>query len=71
MIAVDPGEQGAVARWTADGLAWVLPLDGGFLPAQALAERGYQVIVVEARDRLGGRIHTPTIGSQPVDLGAS
>jgi len=43
----------------------------GLGAAQALAERGHQVIVVEARDRLGGRIHTPTIGSQPVDLGAS
>ncbi len=43
----------------------------GLGAAQALAERGYQVIVVEARDRLGGRIHTATIGSQPVDLGAS
>ena len=43
----------------------------GLGAAQALAERGHQVIVVEARDRLGGRIHTGTIGSQPVDLGAS
>ena len=55
MIAVDPGEQGAVARWTADGLAWVLPLDEGFLPAQALAELPGEVLIVElpgfARDK--------------------
>jgi len=55
MIAVDPGEQGAVARWTADGLAWVLPLDDGFLPAQALAELPGEVLIVElpgfARDK--------------------
>ena len=55
MIAVDPGELGAVARWTADGLAWVLPLDDGFLPAQALAELRGEVLIVEepgfARDK--------------------
>ena len=55
MIAVDPGELGAVARWTADGLAWVLPLDEGFLPAQALAELPGEVLIVEepgfARDK--------------------
>jgi hypothetical protein len=55
MIAVDPGEQGAVARWTAAGLLWVLPLDDGFLPAQALAELPGEVLIVElpgfARDK--------------------
>ncbi len=55
MIAVDPGEQGAVARWTADGLLWALPLDDGFLPAQALAELPGEVLIVElpgfARDK--------------------
>ena len=43
----------------------------GLGAAQILVERGHAVIVVEARDRIGGRIHTGTIGSQPVDLGAS
>lgn len=47
MIAVDPGGLGAVARWTADGLVWALPLDEGFLPSRAIAELPGEVLIVE------------------------
>jgi monoamine oxidase len=43
----------------------------GLGAAHALVERGHEVLVLEARDRVGGRVHTSTIGSVPVDLGAS
>lgn len=44
----------------------------GLAAARRIAMEGYKVIVVEARDRLGGRVHThkyDTEGSM-VDLGA-
>jgi NADPH-dependent 2,4-dienoyl-CoA reductase/sulfur reductase-like enzyme len=44
----------------------------GLAAAALLTERGYTTLVVEARDRLGGRIHSAPIGSQGgrVDIGA-
>ncbi len=39
--------------------------------ARALVDGGVEVIVIEARDRLGGRIHTDTSLGVPIDLGAS
>ena len=43
----------------------------GLRAAEVLAERGRRVIVLEARDRLGGRIHTDRSWGVPVELGAS
>lgn len=43
----------------------------GLAAAQELAEQGYEVVVVEARDRTGGRVWTYDLDGQPVDLGAS
>jgi monoamine oxidase len=43
----------------------------GLACAQALRRRGRRVIVLEARERLGGRLWTDTSLGLPVDLGAS
>ena len=43
----------------------------GLACAQALQRQGRRVIVLEARDRLGGRIWTDTSLGLPLDLGAS
>jgi monoamine oxidase len=42
----------------------------GLAAARMLAERGQRVIVIEARDRVGGRILTQNVGNFPVELGA-
>ncbi len=44
----------------------------GLAAAQELAESGMQVVVLEGRDRIGGRIHTlhPDSVPMPVELGA-
>jgi monoamine oxidase len=43
----------------------------GLRAAEVLAAKGRRVIVLEARDRLGGRIHTDRSWGVPVELGAS
>ncbi len=43
----------------------------GLRAAEVLAAKGRRVIVLEARDRIGGRIHTDRSWGVPVDLGAS
>lgn len=43
----------------------------GLSAARALHDSGVEVVVLEARDRIGGRTHTATIDGAPVDLGGS
>jgi monoamine oxidase len=43
----------------------------GLAAARRLDKRGWSVTVIEARDRIGGRIHTDDSLGVPVDLGAS
>jgi monoamine oxidase len=43
----------------------------GLAAARLLHDNGYQVKVLEARDRIGGRVYTQFDGTLPVDLGAS
>lgn len=44
----------------------------GLAAARKLKQEGYSVIVLEARDRIGGRIHTSTKWPElPLDLGAT
>ena len=43
----------------------------GLAAANALVNAGVPTVVLEARDRIGGRMHTVDVGGSPLDLGAS
>jgi monoamine oxidase len=43
----------------------------GLTIANAMAHAGVECLVLEARDRVGGRLHTIDLGGSPVDLGGS
>ena len=43
----------------------------GLAAANALGHAGVECVVLEARDRIGGRLHTIDLGGSPVDLGGS
>jgi polyamine oxidase len=43
----------------------------GLTAANALHHAGVPCVVLEARDRIGGRLHTADVGGSPVDLGGS
>jgi polyamine oxidase len=43
----------------------------GLTAARRLSDADYQVVVLEARDRIGGRIHTVDDLGVPIDLGAA
>lgn len=43
----------------------------GLTTARLLNDAGRRVVVLEARDRVGGRVHTERIGGRVTDLGAS
>jgi monoamine oxidase len=42
----------------------------GLCAAREARRRGASVVVLEARDRVGGKMHTVSVGGCPVDLGA-
>jgi polyamine oxidase len=43
----------------------------GIAAARALHDASFQVVLLESRDRIGGRVHTDYSFGFPVDLGAS
>jgi len=43
----------------------------GLTAAVALLRGGRSVVVLEARDRIGGRVHTVDVGGAHIDLGAA
>src|SRR2546429_4459105 len=43
----------------------------GLTVANALTHAGVECVVLEARDRIGGRLHTVDLAGSPVDLGGA
>jgi polyamine oxidase len=60
------GVSGAVSRVLVAGAGIA-----GLTVANALTHAGVDCVVLEARDRIGGRLHTVDLGGMPVDLGGS
>jgi polyamine oxidase len=63
---VPPGVTGPVERVLVVGAGIA-----GLTCANALFHAGIECVVIDARDRLGGRMHTVDLAGTPVDLGAS
>ncbi len=63
---VPAGVAGPVERVVAVGAGIA-----GLTVANALTFGGVECVVVEARDRIGGRLHTVNLAGSPVDLGGS
>lgn len=65
----------AAARWAIDSGARSVIVVGagmaGLSAARHLADEGRDVVVLEARDRLGGRTHTIDLGGVTLDAGAA
>ena len=64
--AVPPGLAGDPERVIVVGAGWA-----GLTVANALRNAGVDHVVLEGRDRIGGRAHTIDLGGNPVDLGCS
>ena len=52
----------SACSWSGAGIA-------GLTAANALTHAGVECVVLEARDRIGGRLRTVDVGGSPVDLG--
>ena len=63
---VPDGLVGDPTRVIVVGAGWA-----GLTVANALRTAGVDHVLLEARDRIGGRAHTVDIGGYPIDLGCS
>ncbi len=70
-LGVAPALIGSQVRATGDQVVVVGAGIAGIAAARWLTDRGMSVIVLEARDRIGGRIWTDESLGVPLDLGAS
>ncbi|HEX6865483.1 MAG TPA: FAD-dependent oxidoreductase [Thermoanaerobaculia bacterium] len=75
LLASAGGLRGLSSAWAATRPPDVLVVGAGMAglaAARSLEERGYRVVVLEARDRIGGRVWTDrSWPGLPLDLGAS
>jgi monoamine oxidase len=75
--AIGAGAHGvghAATSGAADVASDVVVIGAGYAggtAARELAAKGLQVVLLEARDRIGGRIHTDTFAGRSIDLGGS
>jgi monoamine oxidase len=76
--APDAGDPGSHETDTAEGVAAppsrVIVVGAGLAGltlGRVLRDAGIDVVVLEARDRIGGRVHTAGVGAARVDLGAA
>lgn len=63
-----------LAKWEESIYADVIIIGAGIsgiAAARLLKSKGYSVLVLEARNRIGGRIWTDTSLNSPLDMGAS
>jgi len=65
-LEIPSGVQGPVERVLIVGAGMA-----GLTVANALTHAGVECVVLEARDRIGGRLQTVDLGGSPVDLGGS
>jgi monoamine oxidase len=71
MIEIEVDELPSAVPGTVERIVVVGAGVAGLTAARALQDAGVEVVVVEGRDRIGGRTHTVDVGGVPVDLGGS
>jgi len=63
----------STVAWSVNSTHDVVVVGGGsagLYAAKTLGEAGYDVLIVEATDRIGGRVYSFTLGSTRIELGA-
>ena len=63
-------QPGAIPPDTSHGVIVVGAGSAGLYATRTLQALGYDVLLIEATDRIGGRVKTATLGDMRVELGA-